>query len=255
MRLLLTNDDGFDAAGLGALAAALRADHEVWVVAPSTERSAQSHSLTMHKPLRLHVRGERRYAVTGTPADCVYLGLHHVLVGAGQRPDLVVSGINFGSNLASDVHYSGTVAAAREAVIHGVPAVAISLERSDAPMCWDTAGDVARRVVARLAARPGPSGVVLNVNVPNVERAALRGIKPCRLGDRYYDKKVDARLDPRGHPYFWLGGAHSHFGDDADSDGPLLSAKWATITPITVETTAMDALATMRGPTGGWEDT
>lgn len=244
MRILLTNDDGVEAPGLAALAEALRPDHEVWIVAPSSERSAQSHSLTMHKPLRLHGKGERRYSVTGTPADCVYLGLHHVL--AAMPPDVVVSGVNAGTNLGNDVHYSGTVAGAREACLQGFPAVAVSLERTEskAPH-WATAGAVARRVVAGLAARPLPKGVLLNVNVPDVPETTLRGLRPCRLGERFYATRVDARLDPRGVPYFWLGGAHSHFGEDPETDGPLLSAGWATVTPLSADATAHAALAAL----------
>jgi 5'-nucleotidase len=244
MRLLLTNDDGVHAPGLSALARALSARHEVWVVAPSSERSAQSHSLTMHKPLRLHAHGERRWAVTGTPADCVYLALHHVLADA--RPDLVVSGINHGTNLGSDVHYSGTVAGAREACLQGVPSVAVSLERGD-PLQWDTAAGVACDVVARVERRPLPAGVFLNVNVPNVAPDALRGLRACRLGERFYAPKVDARVDPRGQPYFWLGGPHSHFGEDPHTDGPLLSDGWATMTPLAADATAHGALAALEG--------
>jgi 5'-nucleotidase len=243
MRLLLTNDDGFHAPGLQALATALTEDHEVWVVAPSSERSAQSHSLTMHKPLRLHQHGERRFSVTGTPADCVYLGLHHVL--ASHPPDLVLSGVNHGTNLGSDVHYSGTVAGAREACLQGVPAVALSLERNDLPMNWETATAVAGRVVDLLRARTLPKGVLLNVNVPNVALGELRGLRACRLGERFYTAQVDARVDPRGRAYFWLGGSHSHFGDDADTDGPLLSTGWATVTPLAADATAHDALAAL----------
>jgi 5'-nucleotidase len=247
MRLLLTNDDGVHAPGLAALARALAPAHDVWVVAPASERSAQSHSLTMHKPLRLHRLGDQRFSVSGTPADCVYLGLHHVLADA--RPDLVLSGINHGTNLGSDVHYSGTVAGAREACLQGVPAVAVSLERGD-PMRWDTAAGVVLQVVARLAAAPLPPGVLLNVNVPNVPPSALRGVRPCRLGERFYAPKVDARTDPRGQPYFWLGGPHSHFGEDPETDGPLLSEGWATMTPLSADATA-HALLPALAPFGG----
>jgi 5'-nucleotidase len=249
MRLLLTNDDGVHAPGLAALARALQADHEVWVVAPSSERSAQSHALTMHKPLRLHTHGPRRFGVTGTPADCVYLGLHHLM--AEHRPDLVLSGVNFGSNLGSDVHYSGTVAGAREACLQGVPAVAISLERTEGPMHWETATQVAAAVVRRFSVHGIPPRVLLNVNVPNRPFAELRGLRTCRLGERFYEAQVEARVDPRGHAYFWLGGAHSHFGDDPNSDGPLLSSGFATATPLAADATATSALprfSTWDGP-------
>jgi 5'-nucleotidase len=247
MRLLLTNDDGVHAPGLAALSRALAA-HETWVVAPTSERSAQSHSLTMHKPLRLHAHGDRRFAVSGTPADCVYLGLHHVLAAA--RPDLVVSGINHGTNLGNDVHYSGTVAGAREARLQGVASIAISLERGDGPLQWDTAAHVAARVVEGVGANPLPPGVFLNVNVPNVPLAALRGLRACALGERFYASRVDARVDTRGQPYFWLGGPHSHFGEDPETDGPLLEQGWATVTPLAADVTAHGALSAVRGWVG-----
>src|SRR5687767_10895657 len=205
MRILVSNYDGVDAPGIVAVASRLAREHEVWVVAPQSERSAQSHSLTMHKPLRILPRGERVWAVSGTPADCIYLGLHHLL---GARPDVVVSGINRGSNLGTDVHYSGTVAAAREACLHGYPAIAISLHRDSADPVdhWDTAADIAARVVAALANDPLPPRVFLNVNVPNAAPDRIRGVKACRLGDRFYHPSVDERTDPRGRPYVWIGG-------------------------------------------------
>lgn len=232
MRVLLSNDDGFDAPGLRALAEALEPGFEVWVVAPTTEQSAQSHSLTMHKPLRAHPRGPRRWAVTGTPADCIYIALHHLMLEA--KPDVVVSGINNGSNLGPDVHYSGTVAAAREACLHGRQAIAVSLHRKvdDPELHWETAGVYAARVVASVLGAPLPAGVFLNVNVPNLPQDSVRGLKSCRLGERVYDPLVVERIDPRGRPYLWIGGPHLHFGDDPNADGPSVEAGWATATPL-----------------------
>ena len=157
MRLLLSNDDGIESPGLHILAERLRADHEVWIVAPATEQSAKSHSLTMGDPLRVEERGLRRFAVTGTPADCVYVGLHDLLPGP---PDAVVSGINRGTNLGGDVHYSGTVAAAREGALQGFLAVAVSLETGgEGPLHWETAASVGVRVLdAALAQPPGRIG-------------------------------------------------------------------------------------------------
>ncbi len=249
MRVLLTNDDGIDAPGLKALADVLSRDAEVWIVAPQHERSAMSHSLTMHKPLRLQSRGERRFAVSGTPADCVYLGLHHLLPAS---PDLVVSGINHGGNLGADVHYSGTVAGAREACLHGVPAVAVSLYDlpDDQDMFWTTAANTTARILAALGQRPLPPQVFLNVNVPNVPADKLRGIRAARLGDRLYHPRVDERIDPRGRPYVWIGGPHAGFGDVEDADGTLVVAGWATATPLSAVLTDEAALVGLRA----WTD-
>ncbi len=245
MRLLLSNDDGIDAPGLGVLTAALEDAHQVWVVAPATEQSARSHSLTMHDPLRLYPRGPRRFAVGGTPADAVYVALHHLLE---QPPDLVLSGINHGSNLGSDVHYSGTVAAAREATLHGHQAVALSLHREpgDVELFWDTAARVAVRVAEAVRRHPIPPGVLLNVNVPNVPLPRLRGLKTCRLGDRVYERRVEERQDPRGKSYLWIGGPHLHFGPDPDTDGPAVEQGWATVTPLSAVITAHGELERLR---------
>lgn len=251
MRLLLSNDDGIDAAGIVALARALEPRHEVWVVAPATERSAMSHSLTMHKPLRALPRGPRRWAISGTPADCIYIAVHHLMVQA--PPDLVISGINRGSNLGSDVHYSGTVAAAREACLHGFQSVAVSLHGAhdaDEPH-WDTAVGVGERLIEAVGDDPLPRGVFLNVNVPNLPPDQLRGLKTCRLGERVYGPLVDERLDPRGKPYLWIGGPHLTFGEDPDADGPSIEAGWATVTPMSAEITWEPSLPQVRRWTDG----
>jgi 5'-nucleotidase len=250
VRLLLSNDDGVEASGLRALAERLSRDHDVWVVAPLEEQSAQSHSLTMSRPLRLLQRGPQRWAVTGTPADCIYVALHHLLTD--RPPDVVVSGVNHGSNLGSDVHYSGTVAAAREGCLHGHQAVAVSLHREPEHKVshWATATEVAARVIARLYENPLPRRVFLNVNVPNVEPDRLRGLKACRLGDRVYAPLVDERKDPRGRSYLWIGGPHLHFGDVDEADGPALEDGWATVTPLSAAITSEADLPRIRA----WTD-
>jgi 5'-nucleotidase len=250
VRLLLSNDDGIESPGLRALAERLGRAAEVVVVAPTEEQSAQSHSLTMTRPLRLLPRGSGWWAVNGTPADCVYVAVHHVMLGA--LPDLVVSGINNGSNLGSDVHYSGTVAAAREACLHGFQSIAVSLHRTESDVHhWETAAEVAARAVRELHHQPLPKGVFLNINVPNVPPPQLRGLKACRLGDRVYAPLVDQRLDPRGRPYLWIGGPHSHFGEDPDADGPAIEEGWATVTPLEAAITSEDDLSAVRRWTDG----
>ncbi len=245
MKLLLSNDDGIDATGIAVLESALGPLGTVWVVAPETEQSATSHALTMHKPLRVTTRGERRWGVSGTPADCIYIASHHLLP---EPPDLVVSGINRGSNLGNDVFYSGTVAAAMEAVFNGFPAIAISLHLGpeDREKHWETAGAVARRVVEGVRDNPLPSRVLLNVNVPNVPLDALRGLKVTSLGHRRYAPLVDLRTDPRGRRYYWIGGAHEAFVPIEGTDGPAIEAGWATVTPFRPDLTHIESLDLLR---------
>lgn len=231
------------------LAERLRADHEVWVVAPASEQSAKSHSLTMHDPLRLKEHGLRRYSVTGTPADCVYIALNDVMP---EPPDLVVSGVNRGSNLGGDVHYSGTVAAAREGVLQGIPAVAVSLatEGASGPPHWDTGASIGVRVVDAVAAQPMGPQLVYNVNVPNTPLDAVRGIRAARLSIRVYAPMVDRRDDPRGKPYLWIGGPHLRFEGGPDSDGTCVQEGWATVTPLSCDITNDPELERIRA----WTD-
>lgn len=248
MRLLLSNDDGYDSPGLMVLAERLRADHELWVVAPDSEQSAKSHSLTMHDPLRLIERGYRQFSVTGTPADCAYIALHHVMP---EPPDLVISGVNRGSNLGGDVHYSGTVAAAREGALHGIPGIAVSLamEGKDEPH-WDTAASIGVRVVDAVATHPMGPRLVYNVNVPDRSLSDIRGIRACRLSVRVYEPMVDRRQDPRGKPYLWIGGPHLRFEGGPDTDGTAVHEGWATVTPISCDITNDPELERIRG----WTD-
>jgi len=243
MRILLSNDDGIDARGLAALYDALESLGELWVVAPAAEQSAMSHSLTMHRPLRVRERGLRQYSVDGTPADTIYVALHHLLP---EPPDLVVSGINRGANLGFDVHYSGTVAAAREACLQGVPAIAVSAHIDDAPPRYDTAGIVARRVVERVRTHGLEDGTLLNVNVPCVAPDDLRGLRAAVLGRRIYASSVDLRHDPRGKPYVWIGGPHQGFAGSDDADGRGIDAGWATVTALSVDPTDYRSLERTR---------
>ena len=241
--ILLTNDDGIEAAGLAALEAAVAGLGEVWTVAPATEQSAKSHALTMHEPLRVLTYGERRLAVTGTPADCVYLAVHHLLPA---RPTLVLSGINRGSNLATDIYYSGTVAGAREATTIDIPAIAASLwVRPDGAPHWATAQAVVRRVAEQVLRHGLPSGVLLNVNVPDVPIEALRGTRLAPTGRRYYQPMVKPQTDPRGRPYFWIGGDHERFEGRPESDGPLCEAGFAVVSPLQLDPTAYAVLDTL----------
>ncbi|MES2637994.1 MAG: 5'/3'-nucleotidase SurE [Myxococcota bacterium] len=243
MLILLSNDDGIEAAGLSALEAAMADLGEVWTVAPATEQSAKSHSLTMHEPLRVAQHGERRFSVSGTPADSVYIAAHHLLP---RKPDLVVSGINRGSNLSNDVMYSGTVAAAREAASFDIPSIAVSLWVSGAAPHWDTAQRIARDVVMETMRQKLPPGVLLNVNVPDLPHDQLKGVRVAPLGRRWYHPTVAVNLDPRGRKYYWIGGDHDRFDDLPESDGPLCESGFAVVTPLHLDLTAHEVLNALR---------
>ncbi len=246
MRVLVSNDDGFDAPGLQTLVATLAPRADVWVVAPMDEQSAKSHAITLHSPLRAEQRGHQRYAVGGTPADCVYLGLHSLMP---ERPHLVISGINRGSNLGNDVHYSGTVAAAREAALHGLPAIAVSLHllpEGGEAIHFDTAAFVALQVFEAVANSGLPPRTLLNVNVPNLPRDQLAGIRAATLGHRTYENQVTRRSDPFGRDYFWIGGPHVRFDNTPRSDGPLVEEGFATVTPLHCDPTLHSYLDVLR---------
>lgn len=205
-RILVCNDDGIHSEGLRVLERVARTlTDDVWVVAPETEQSAASHSLTIHRPLRLREVGERRFAVDGTPTDCALIGIRHVL--RGRPPDLVVSGVNHGSNLGEDVTYSGTVAAAIEATLLGVPAIALSLEiRADRPHAWDTCEAFGPEAVRAAYGASRGAEVLVNVNFPARPPGEVTGMFVAEQGRRPIPDNLDRRIDPRGRAYFWIGG-------------------------------------------------
>ncbi len=243
MRILVSNDDGVDAPGIRALAAALARCGDVWVAAPASEQSARSHALTMHHPLRVDARGGQVFAVDGTPADAVYLGLHHLVPGP---VDIVVSGINRGQNVADDTWYSGTVGAAREAAMSGIPALAVSLDArpsvSDADRNWAAAGAFAAQLVHEVISRHTGERTVLNLNVPDLPLDQQRPLKVCALGARHYAPSVFVQRDPRGKPYYWVGGESSGFEDQPNTDGYWFFRGHPTLTPLHIDGTDRIAL-------------
>ncbi|HVO20112.1 MAG TPA: 5'/3'-nucleotidase SurE [Anaeromyxobacter sp.] len=241
MRILLSNDDGVHAAGLQALAAAFAGD-EVWVVAPDREQSASSHAISLHRPLRVTEVGLRRYAVDGTPTDAVYMGL--CLVLRQSPPDVVVAGINHGPNLANDVHYSGTVAAAMEGALLGFPAVAVSLA-GPPPHDFGPASRFAAALVRGLLSRPAPSPFLLNVNVPP---GPVQGFRLARLGRRTYGNEVVEKTDPRGRKYYWIGGEGGARNEDIPgSDCNAVREGVAALTPLQLDSTHDAVLQDLRG--------
>lgn len=240
MNIMVTNDDGIHAAGICALAEAMSALGTVTVVAPDRERSAAGHSLTLHSPLRILELRKGWYAVDGTPTDCVNMGIHNMLP---ITPDLIVSGINHGANLGDDVTYSGTVAAAMEANLMGIPAIAFSLatfEPSDHFI--DAAGiavDIARRVVTNGL----PADTFLNVNFPNCRRDEMQPAVITRQGKRSFIGKIIGKTDPRGRKYFWLGSEDPDLNDEPGTDFYAVNRKCVSITPLHLDLTNHRSMA------------
>jgi len=241
VRVLLSNYDGVHAPGLAALAAAFDGD-EVWIVAPDREQSASSHAISLHRPLRMHELGPRRFAVDGTPTDAVYMGLNLVLRSA--RPDVVVSGVNHGPNLGNDVLYSGTVAAAMEAALLGVHAIAVSLA-APPPHEFTEAARFAATLARRIVANPPPAPLLLNVNVPP---GPVRGYRFVRLGRRTYGSEVVEKTDPRGRKYYWIGGEGGPTNEDipgSDCNAAMLDGLVA-VTPLHLDSTHDAVLTELR---------
>jgi 5'-nucleotidase len=236
--ILVTNDDGIHAPGLAALAEALTALGEVYVVAPDREQSAVGHALTLHRPLRVDRIGERKFAVNGTPSDCVNLAVLGLLP---EAPVLVASGVNHGSNLGDDVTYSGTVSAAMEGTLLGVPSMAVSQADPDGEG-FDGAATVARAVAMRLLVEGLPAKTLLNVNVP---RGEIKGIRLTRLGHRIYREKVIREVDPRGRPYYWIGAGPPEWAEDSGADIAAVHDGFASVTPLHLDLTHHGALGRM----------
>jgi 5'-nucleotidase len=246
VRILLSNDDGVLARGLDALRGALDGTGEVFVVAPEREQSGASRSLTLDRPLRVRRTSERVYSVDGTPTDCVLLAVRGIPDMVRVQPDLIVSGINHGPNLGDDVTYSGTVAAAAEGSLMGITGVAISLSSWD-PTHFETAARVARIIVDQLGERPVPAGSLLNVNVPDLPFASLRGTRVTCLGRRVYPDVIVAELDPRGKPYYWIGGDKPTWLPGEGSDFEAVEAGFVSITPLHLDLTDHGLLEQVRG--------
>lgn len=227
--ILLSNDDGYLATGLRVLRDALLELGDVLVCAPESEQSATSHSLTLSRPLRLRDHGSGILSVDGTPADCVYVALHSGTRVLPRRPDLVVSGLNHGLNLGTDVFYSGTVAAAREGALKGYPAIATSASR-DTDLA--TAAATVRRLASSVLAAAPRQGLLLNVNFPP---GAGWPIRKTRLGSRVYTDTVDFRRDPRGNEYLWVGGPGAEHRPLAGSDTDAYDEGAVGVTPLVLD--------------------
>ena len=244
MKILLSNDDGYQAPGLVALYDAIKDLGDVEVVAPEHNNSAKSNALTLHSPLSVHLAGNGFRYVNGTPADCVHVALTGLLE---YRPDLVVSGINNGANMGDDTIYSGTVGAAMEGFLFGIPAIAFSQTQKGWAHIAD-AGRKARDLVQQLIAQraAGSAPWLLNVNIPNLPYAELKGFRVCRLGRRHAAEKVLAQPSPHGDMLYWIGGAGAAKDGAEGTDFHATAQGHVSVTPLQVDLTDHEGLA-------GWE--
>jgi len=243
-RILISNDDGVHARGIKVLRKALEEIADVTVVAPDRERSGASHSLTMDVPLRTHRIKDNIIGVDGTPTDCVLLALKLLL---SEPPDLVVSGINRGANMGDDVTYSGTIAAAMEATLMGIPAMAVSLCRCESGQYdYQASAEIAREVALMVLERGLPHGTLLNVNVPNIPREEISGVEIVRQGKQVYEEAVVEKQDPRGRTYYWIGGQLTSWESEPDTDYAAVSQGLVSVTPIHLDLTDYEAMDVLR---------
>lgn len=246
-RVLLSNDDGIHAPGLKALEDAIRPlVGELWVVAPETEQSATSHSLTLRRPLRIRHLSDHRYAIDGTPTDAVLLGVNEVMKDG--RPDLILSGINRGGNLGEDVTYSGTVAAAMEGALLGIPSIALSQVYEDRhKVKWATAKNWIPKVVKQLLSAGWPKGIFMNVNFPDRTAAKVTGIEVCRQGRRKIGGGLSRGVDPRGDEYFWIGPQRDEEKFLKGSDLAAVNSGAVAVTPLALDLTHGATLKALKG--------
>ena len=246
MKLLLSNDDGIYAEGLEALYRRLSGTWSTLVVAPEQECSAISHAITLERPIRSHKislnNGDKAYAVSGTPADCIKLAIVELLE---DPPDLMISGINPGANTGVHINYSGTLAAAREAVFYGIPAIAVSI-MGKTPGYYDQAAQFVENLANEVMAHGLPEGTFLNVNIPDLSMERIRGIRISNQNLALPCEKMEKRFDPREQPYYWHGVAAQVPGGDLDSDVAVIAKDYISITPIKSDMTDYQSIQTLK---------
>ncbi len=244
MHILVTNDDGILAPGLALLADVCRQVGTVTVIAPDREQSGTSHSLTLHRPLRPTRRADGAWQIDGTPTDCVMLAIQALMP---EGPDFVFSGVNHGPNMGEDVLYSGTVAAAMEAVMLGVPGIGISFSGSR-PETLATYRDLLVDLVQRITSAPNfPADTLLNVNLPLVAAGEVKGIRVTKLGSRVFSESLTRMKDPWGKEIFWIGGGTITWTGDEDSDHAAVREGYLSVTPLHMDLTNYNLLETVRG--------
>lgn len=240
--ILVTNDDGFFSKGIQTLAEALKELGEVFIVAPDRDRSAVSHALTMHRPLKVDLIKENCYSVNGTPTDCVVVGVKKLLP---REPDLIVSGINKGANLGEDITYSGTVSAAIEGTILGVPSMAISLV-GERPFRYETATYFALKIAKFIIEKGLPADTLLNVNVPNKYLEEINGVKVTRQGKRSYENSIHEIFSPWGEKQYWIGGGVVSWQKMEGTDIQAIMEGYVSVTPLHIDLTNYRALDYLR---------
>jgi 5'-nucleotidase len=238
LRILISNDDGVHATGIKVLHdIASHLSDDVWVVAPETEQSGAGHSLTLRRPLRIRKISERRFAVDGTPTDCMMLGIKKVL--NDLKPSLVLSGINHGANLGEDVTYSGTVAAAMEATLLGIPSISLSLVTvPQQPIKWSTPEQLAPDLMRSLIKEGWPKNVFININFPNLIASSVKGVKIVKQGLRVVNDDLIEWRDPRGSPFYWIGGVdRPHHATESETDLEAISQGYISVSPLHLDLT------------------
>ncbi len=241
--ILVSNDDGIHAEGLKKLASALKRVGVVYVVAPDREQSAASHSLTLHRPLRVERVAEGVYAVDGTPTDCISIAVNRLLP---KRPDIVVSGINRGENLGEDISYSGTVSAAMEGTLLDIPSIAVSLViRNSARPDYTEAARFAVKLVRFILRKGLPPDTLLNVNVPSTKK--IKGYRITKQGKRRFGDVVTEKVDPRGKKYYWIGGEPLKWEGGKDSDFYAVERGYISITPVHLDMTNYSSIEELKG--------
>lgn len=253
MRILVTNDDGVHAEGLAVCEQIARTlSDDVWVVAPETDQSGVAHSLSLNDPLRLREVGPRHFAIRGTPTDCVIMGVRHIL---GRKPDLVLSGVNRGQNVAEDVTYSGTVAGAIEGTILGVPSIALSQAygaKGREAIPWDCAARHAPDLARRLIAAGIPPGVLININFPGCDPDEVAGVAVAAQGARAQDLlRIDEREDGRGNPYYWIAIARGRSEPGHGTDLAAIESRKIAVTPLRLDLTDEPTLTRLAQLFGG----
>lgn len=248
-RILIANDDGIKSEGIAALERIARSlSDDVWVVAPEMEQSGAGHSLTLHEPIRIRQVDERHFAVLGTPTDTVLMGVMEIL--ADKPPGLILSGINHGANLAEDVTYSGTIAAAMEGTLLEIPSIALScLTPAGGKIDWSVPEHFAPAIIRDVTSVTWPAHTLININFPGLPREQVKGVKLCPQGRRRIDAaKIDRRHDPRGRPYYWIGGPGSEpFDDMPGADFHQIADGYITVTPLDLDLTDYPFMEKLRG--------
>lgn len=248
MKILIANDDGIMANGIRALIEALSVENDVYVVAPDRERSAAGHSLTLHTPIRVEeldpkYGAKRIWVTTGTPGDCVKIGLNAIL-SANQKPDFVISGINHGPNLGTDILYSGTVSCAMEGAMAGYRSIAVSLASLGAePEDFVVPAQIIAKLLKRIQQMDFPAKSILNINIPALSEEDIAGIAITTLGDKMFTDNYERRVDPRGKVYYWMAGELIRYDENDKSDISAVRSNMISITPVTFEITHKSVMA------------